>query len=134
MLWELLHELGIYALLQQERGASVTQIVEAGALREPGVLERVFEGACLGCHRIWVYLRTSETRARVLARAYPAGTHRVEVEDFDFGYGLYADGVRVASFALGRVGYRQWARRNGKLGDIHSRDDRLDHNVDQLMG
>jgi hypothetical protein len=30
----------------------------------------------------------------------------VEVEDFDFSYGLYADGVRVASFAEGRVGYR----------------------------
>jgi hypothetical protein len=28
-----------------------------------------------------------------------AGKHQVEVEDFDFSYGLYADGVRVASFA-----------------------------------
>ena len=26
-----------------------------------------------------------------------AGKHQVEVEDFDFGYGLYADGVRVAA-------------------------------------
>ena len=41
-----------------------------------------------------------------------AGKHRVEVEDFDFGYGLYADGVRVASFAEGRIGYRERARRN----------------------
>src|SRR5215204_3974593 len=62
-----------------------------------------------------------------------AGKHRVEVEDFDFGYGLYADGVRVASFAEGRVGYREWARRNGRLGDIHSIDDRYDHDVDELM-
>jgi hypothetical protein len=62
-----------------------------------------------------------------------AGKHRVEVEDFDFGYGLFADGVRVASFAEGRIGYREWARRNGRLGDIHSLDDRYDHDVDELM-
>jgi len=62
-----------------------------------------------------------------------AGKHRVEVEDFDFGYGLFADGCKVASFAEGRTGYREWARRNGRLGDIHSLDDRLDHDVDELM-
>ena len=28
-----------------------------------------------------------------------AGKDRVEVEDFDFSYGVYADGVRVACFA-----------------------------------
>jgi hypothetical protein len=62
-----------------------------------------------------------------------AGKHRVEVEDFDFGYGLYADGLRVASFAEGRIGYREWARRNGHLCHIHSLDDRYDHDVDELM-
>jgi hypothetical protein len=62
-----------------------------------------------------------------------AGKHQVEVEDFDFGYGLYTDGVRVASFAEGRTGNREWARRNGRLGVIHSIDDRLDHDIDQLM-
>jgi hypothetical protein len=62
-----------------------------------------------------------------------AGKHRVEVEDFDFGYGLFADGVKVASFAEGRVGYREWARRSGRLSDIHSIDDRYDHDVDELM-
>jgi len=51
----------------------------------------------------------------------------------DFGYGLYAGGVRVASFAEGRIGYREWARRNGRLGGIHSIDDRYDHDVDELM-
>jgi hypothetical protein len=66
-----------------------------------------------------------------VAAAVTAGKHRVEVEDF--GYGLFADGVRVASFAEGRVGYREWARRNGRLGDIHSLDDRLDHDIDELM-
>jgi hypothetical protein len=62
-----------------------------------------------------------------------AGKHRVEVEDFDFGYGLYTDGVRMATFAEGRIGYREWARRNGWLADIHSIDDRYDHDVDELM-
>jgi len=61
-----------------------------------------------------------------------AGKHKVEVEDFEFSYGLYVDGGRVACFE-GRIGYREWERRNGRLGDIHSIDDRLDHDVDELM-
>jgi hypothetical protein len=62
-----------------------------------------------------------------------AGKHQVEVEDFDFSYALYVDGGKVACFAEGRIGYRDWARRNGRLGDIHSIDDRYDHDVDELM-
>ena len=62
-----------------------------------------------------------------------AGKHRVEVEDSDFGYGLFADGIRVASFAEGRIGYREWARRNGRLGEIHSLEDRYDHDIDELL-
>jgi hypothetical protein len=50
------------------------------------------------------------------------------------GYALYADGVRVICFAEGRIGYREWARRNGRLGDIHSIDDRYHHDIDELMG
>ncbi len=68
-----------------------------------------------------------------IAAAGATGKHRVEVEDLDFGHGLYADGLKVASFAEGRVGYREWARRSGMLADIHSIDDRLDHDVDELM-
>ena len=30
-----------------------------------------------------------------VAAAVTAGKHRVEVEDFDFGYGLFADGVQA---------------------------------------
>jgi hypothetical protein len=59
--------------------------------------------------------------------------HQVEVEDFEFSYGLYADGVTVALFAEGRMGYREWARRSGRLECIHSVDDRYDHDVDELM-
>jgi hypothetical protein len=62
-----------------------------------------------------------------------AGKQRVEVEDFDFGYDLYSDGVKVSSFAEGRIGDREWARRNGRLGDIHTIDDRYDHDVDEVM-
>ena len=60
-----------------------------------------------------------------------AGKH--QVEDFDFSYSLYADGVKVASFAEGRIGYREWALRSGHLEYIHSVDDRYDHDIDELM-
>src|ERR671915_633512 len=65
-----------------------------------------------------------------------AGGYAVEVEDLEFAYALY-DGdpsngsstTPVASFREGRIGYREWALRNGRLSDIHSIDDRLDHDV-----
>jgi hypothetical protein len=62
-----------------------------------------------------------------------AGQHVVKNEDLDFSYALYADGVEVASFAEGRMGYREWARRSGHLEYIHSMDDRYDHDIDELM-
>ena len=65
-----------------------------------------------------------------IAAAVAAGKHRVEVEDFDFSYGIYANGHRVICFAEGRIGYREWARRRGY---IHSVDDRLDHDIDELL-
>ena len=68
-----------------------------------------------------------------IADGVAAGKHRVEVEDFDFGYGLFADGLKVASFAEGRIGYCEWARRNGRLCEIPSMDDRYDHDIDELM-
>jgi hypothetical protein len=68
-----------------------------------------------------------------IVAAVSAGVHRVEVEDFDFSYGVYANGARVICFAEGRIGYREWARRSGRLADIHSIDDRYDHDVDELM-
>jgi hypothetical protein len=36
-----------------------------------------------------------------------AGKYQVEVEDFEFGYGLFTDGISVACFAEGRMGYRE---------------------------
>jgi hypothetical protein len=46
---------------------------------------------------------------------------------------LFVDDGRVKCFAEGRIGYREWARRSGRLADIHSLDDRLDHDIDELM-
>ena len=50
-----------------------------------------------------------------IAAGVAAGKRGVEVEDFDFGYGLFAVEwvVKVASFAEGRIGYREWARGTG---------------------
>ncbi len=60
-----------------------------------------------------------------------AGNYAVEVEDFDFSYGLYADGVRLATFAEGRIGYRMWATRTGRISP--SVEDRYDKDVDEVM-
>jgi hypothetical protein len=67
-----------------------------------------------------------------------AGGHAVEVEDHDFAYALCAGDpsngsstTRVASFRLGRIGYREWATRRGRISP--SVEDRFDHDVDELM-
>jgi len=67
-----------------------------------------------------------------------AAGHAVEVEDFDYAYALYAGDpsngsstTRVASFREGRIGYRLWATRTGRISP--SVEDRYDHDVDELM-
>ena len=60
-----------------------------------------------------------------------AGGYAVEVEDFDFAYALYSGATRVAAFREGRIGYRMWATRTGRLSP--SVEDRYDHDVDELM-
>jgi hypothetical protein len=66
-----------------------------------------------------------------------AAGYAVEVEDFDFAYALYAgdplDGssARVASFREGRIGYRAWAIKTGRISP--SVEDRYDKDVDELM-
>jgi hypothetical protein len=68
-----------------------------------------------------------------------AAGHAVEVEDLDFAYALYAGDpsngssttTRVASFREGRIGYREWATRTGRINP--SVEDRLDHDVDALL-
>src|SRR5215210_7845374 len=69
--------------------------------------------------------------------AIAAGGYAVEVEDFDFAYALYAgdpsngSSTHVASFREGRIGYRLWATRSGRINP--SVEDRLDHDVDELL-
>src|SRR5829696_5169817 len=67
-----------------------------------------------------------------------AGEYAVEVEDPDFAYALYAGDpsngsatTRVASFREGRIGYRLWAMRTGRINP--SVEDRYDHDVDELL-
>ena len=62
------------------------------------------------------------------------GERIVEQDDFDFAYSLHTnDGCKLATFADGRIGYREWARRCGRLDYIHSLDDRLDRDIDQFV-
>ena len=71
--------------------------------------------------------------------AIAAGGYAVEVEDLEFAYALYAGDpsngssttTRVASFREGRIGYRLWATRSGRINP--SVEDRLDHDIDELM-
>jgi hypothetical protein len=71
-----------------------------------------------------------------LVRIAAAG-YAVEVEDFDFAYALYVSNpsngssTRVASFREGRIGYRLWATKTGRISP--SVEDRYDHDVDELM-
>ena len=66
-----------------------------------------------------------------------AGGYAVEVEDNDFAYALYAgapsngSSTRVASIREGRIGYRLWATRTGRISP--SVEDRYDHDVDEMM-
>jgi hypothetical protein len=82
---------------------------------------------------------TPVSRHGDLLTGIAAGGYAVEVEDHDFAYALYAgdpsngSSTRVASFREGRIGYREWALRSGRLEYIHSIDDRYDHDVDELM-
>jgi hypothetical protein len=50
-----------------------------------------------------------------LVTGVAAGQYAVEVEDYDFSYALNSGDVKVASFADGRAGYREWALRTGRL-------------------
>jgi hypothetical protein len=66
-----------------------------------------------------------------------AAGYAVEVEDHDFAYDLYAgdpsngSSRRVASFREGRIGYRLWATRTGRISP--SVEDRFDHDVDERL-
>jgi hypothetical protein len=66
-----------------------------------------------------------------------AAGYAVEVEDHDFAYALYSgdpsngSAARVASFREGRIAYRLWATKTGRIGP--SVEDRYDHDIDELI-
>jgi len=81
---------------------------------------------------------TPVSQHKDILTAIAAGGYAVEVEDCDFAYALYAGDpsngsstTRVASFREGRIGYRLWATRSGRISP--SVEDRYDHDVDELM-
>ncbi len=80
---------------------------------------------------------TPVSRHEDMLTGIAAGGHAVEVEDPDFAYALYAGDplegsfTRVASFREGRIGYRLWAVRTGRISP--SVEDRYDHDIDELM-
>jgi hypothetical protein len=81
----------------------------------------------------------SARRAVRVGARHGCGSPRVMLPFFVVGLGhdprQAADCLPgAASFAEGRTRHREWVRRNGRLGDIHTLDDRLDHDVYELMG
>jgi len=54
------------------------------------------------------------------------GPSRALVRDIGSKWSAAPGGAR-------RIGYREWARRSGRLSDIHSIEDRYDHDIDELM-
>ena len=81
---------------------------------------------------------TPMSRHQDILPAIAAGGYAVEVEYLHFAYALYAGDpsngsstTRVASFRLGRIGYREWATRSGRINP--SVEDRYDHDIDELM-
>jgi hypothetical protein len=80
---------------------------------------------------------TPVSRHEDILTGIAAAGHAVEVEDSDFAYALYSgdpsngSSTRVASFREGRIGYRLWAAKAGLISP--SVEDRLDHDVDEMM-
>jgi len=75
--------------------------------------------------------RTEISRHESIAEGMVAAGHIIENVDYDFAYELHSDMGRVATFAEGRIGYREWAMKTGRLNP--SVEDKYDHDVDELM-
>ena len=80
---------------------------------------------------------TPVSQHRDILTGIAAAGYAIEVEDCDFAYALYSgdpsngSATRVASFREGRIGYRLWATRTGRISP--SVEDRYDHDVDELL-
>jgi hypothetical protein len=80
--------------------------------------------------------RTSISTHESLIDGTIAAVNIVEGVDFDYAYEVRTgDPVNgshvVASFATGRIGYREWAMRTGRISP--SLEDRYDHDIDELL-
>ena len=80
--------------------------------------------------------RTEISRHGSISEGMVAAGHIIENVDYDYAYELHsgdpANGShRVATFAEGRIGYREWAMRTGRINP--SLEDRYDKDVDELM-
>ena len=80
---------------------------------------------------------TPVSRHEDILTGIAAAGYAVEVEDLEFAYALYSGDpsngsstTRVASFREGRIGYRMWATRSGRISP--SVEDRYDHDIDEL--
>ena len=61
-----------------------------------------------------------------------AGNRVVSTEDYDYAYCLHTeDDIRVSTFGRGRIGYRAWAMRTGRLSP--SVEDRYDRDEDEWV-
>jgi hypothetical protein len=72
---------------------------------------------------------TPVSRHGDLLTGIAAGGYAVEVEDLNFAYALYAGHPSNGSSTT--PGYREWATRSGRINP--SVEDRLDHDIDELM-
>jgi hypothetical protein len=75
---------------------------------------------------------TTEVSSHVsLQESLCEGGRIIEHVDHDFAYYLESDFGRIATLAEGRIGYRMWAMKTGRLNP--SLEDRFDHDVDELL-
>jgi hypothetical protein len=66
-----------------------------------------------------------------IADGMVAAGHIIEHVDYDYAYELHSDMGRVATFAEGRIGYREWATRTVRISP--SLEDKYDHDEDMLL-
>lgn len=66
-----------------------------------------------------------------IAAGVAAGVEMVEHIDWDYAYALHSGATRVVSFREGRIGYRAYMIRTGRISP--SLEDRYDHDEDMLL-
>jgi hypothetical protein len=75
--------------------------------------------------------RTSISTHESLLEGTIAAANIVEGVDFDYAFEVRTGSCVVASFATGRIGYREWAMRTGRISP--SLEDKYDHDEDMLL-